>query len=153
MHTPCISVCWRIKWKKGKRRPFVFLIRACSHTIFTTSSSLNRWYKTGWIHAFMLLHQFWLYHLNVTEIMTHETRQHFPNLHTQISHLAPTTMPHSKSFKLPFFPILMLGLNFSRLSWPTPCLYRLLSRSVMPFMSGVDMMQVNKSKCNEWLAD
>uniref|UniRef100_A0A8C9U5E2 IF rod domain-containing protein n=1 Tax=Scleropages formosus TaxID=113540 RepID=A0A8C9U5E2_SCLFO len=28
--------------------------------------------------------------------------------------LAPTTVPHSKSLKSPFFPIMMLGLNFSR---------------------------------------
>ncbi len=30
--------------------------------------------------------------------------------------LAPTTIPHSKSLKSPFFPILMLGLNFSNSS-------------------------------------
>ncbi len=32
--------------------------------------------------------------------------------------LAPTTIPHSKSLKSPFFPILMLGLNFSKSSLP-----------------------------------
>ncbi len=32
--------------------------------------------------------------------------------------LAPTTIPRSKSLKSPFFPILMLGLNFSKSSSP-----------------------------------
>ncbi len=32
--------------------------------------------------------------------------------------LAPTTIPCSKSFKSPFFPVLMLGFNFSKLSSP-----------------------------------
>ncbi len=32
--------------------------------------------------------------------------------------LAPTTIPHSKSLKSPFFPILLLGLNFSKSSSP-----------------------------------
>ncbi len=32
--------------------------------------------------------------------------------------LAPTTIPRSKSLKSPFFPILMLGLNFSKSSLP-----------------------------------
>ncbi len=32
--------------------------------------------------------------------------------------LAPTTIASSKSLKSPFFPILMFGLNFSRLSSP-----------------------------------
>ncbi len=34
------------------------------------------------------------------------------------AHLAPTTIPRSKSLKSPFFPILMLGLNFSKSSSP-----------------------------------
>ncbi len=34
------------------------------------------------------------------------------------AHLTPTTIPHSKSLKSPFFPILMLGLNFSKSSSP-----------------------------------
>ncbi len=34
------------------------------------------------------------------------------------AHLAPTTIPHSKSLKSPCFPILMLGLNFSKTSSP-----------------------------------
>ncbi len=32
--------------------------------------------------------------------------------------LAPTTIPRSKSLKSPFFPVLMLGLNFSKSSSP-----------------------------------
>ena len=39
---------------------------------------------------------------------------------TRPAHLAPTTMPRSKSLKSPFFPILMFGLNFSRLTM-SPC--------------------------------
>lgn len=35
---------------------------------------------------------------------------------TQPAHLAPTTMQQSKSLNLPFFPLLMLGLNLSRFS-------------------------------------
>ena len=42
----------------------------------TTTSSLNRWYKAGRIHAFMLSD-----HLNAgTEIETHQTREHFSKL-------------------------------------------------------------------------
>ncbi len=32
--------------------------------------------------------------------------------------LAPTNIPRSKSLKSPFFPVLMLGLNFSKSSSP-----------------------------------
>ncbi len=35
-----------------------------------------------------------------------------------LAHLAPTTIPCSKSLKSPFFPILMLGLIFSKSSSP-----------------------------------
>lgn len=46
---------------------------------YTTSSSLTRWYKAEWIHAFMLF-TFWPYHLNVAaEIETHQTRRCFSN--------------------------------------------------------------------------
>ncbi len=37
---------------------------------------------------------------------------------TQTSRLAPTTIPRSKSLKSPFFPVLTLGLNFSKSSSP-----------------------------------
>ncbi len=35
-----------------------------------------------------------------------------------VNRLTATTIPHSKSLKSPFFPILMLGLNFSKSSSP-----------------------------------
>ncbi len=37
---------------------------------------------------------------------------------TQTSPSAPTTIPRSESLKSPFFPVLMLGLNFSKSSSP-----------------------------------
>ncbi len=36
----------------------------------------------------------------------------------KLKFIMPTTIPHSKSLKSPFFPILMLGLNFSKSSSP-----------------------------------
>lgn len=42
-----------------------------------------------------------------------------------LAHLVPTTIPHLKSFKSPFFIILMLGLNFS-------CCYPLTNNCMIP---------------------
>ncbi len=48
---------------------------------YTTTTSLNRWDKAGWIHAFMFFLQILTLHLNVAaEIETHQTRQRFSNL-------------------------------------------------------------------------
>ncbi len=43
--------------------------------------------------------------------------------------LAPTTIPRSKSSKSPFFPTLMLGLNFSKSSFTTS---RALNAELLP---------------------
>lgn len=41
-----------------------------------TTNNLNRWYKAGWSHDFVLFTQFWLYYLSVAaETVTHQTWQ------------------------------------------------------------------------------
>ncbi len=46
------------------------------------TTTLNRWDKAGWIHAFMFFYaKFWPYHLNVAEeFESHQTRKRFSNL-------------------------------------------------------------------------
>ncbi len=64
--------------------------------------------------------------------------------------LAPTTIPRSKSLKSPFFPILMLGLNFSKLSSTSSTTSRSLNALSCKYCMGLEWNGVIKWNIFGW---